>query len=111
MSGISIIVPHWHFVDFNFLTSCSISIDPDASDFVWNWLNSVSNWERLTEEDLSNFKKINTLTELDGEDKEVSTWRLYGAWPAETKWNEMDYGADNFSNIEVLIRYDRAGRE
>ena len=53
--------------------------------------------------------KTNAILEMtDGRGRASETWTLYGTWPMETNWNDLDYTDTELALIEVTVRYDRA---
>jgi len=86
---------------------------PDSSLAMWNWLNvtvqpSVASANMNYPETL---KKDGTLEMLDGLNAPKGKWKLFGIWPRETNWQDLDYTSSEIMLIEVVMRFDRAIKE
>ena len=56
----------------------------------------------------SQYKKDAILETTDGTGAPTETWTLYGLWPMETNWGELDYTSNDVLLIEVNCRFDKA---
>ena len=83
---------------------------PDVSRDMWNWVNTVVNIVRVTVAVPNQYKKDSRLQMLDGEGTAQETFALYGCWPQNTNWNNLDYENTEIQLIEVTMRFDRAVR-
>ena len=84
---------------------------PDSSQGLWNWLQTVVNIKTACVADPSVYKlNDSNLEVIDGMGQPVEQWSLYGAWPADINWQELDYGSNDILQCDVEVSYDRAMR-
>lgn len=54
------------------------------------------------------YKKDAILEMTDGQGSATEEWTLFGTWPIETNWNELDYTSNDIAMIDVQVRFDKA---
>lgn len=89
--------------------------NPDVSGEVYKWLTSVVDLQLIEVALPSDYKMTASLTMLVGATLESpgtasEKWIMYGTWPAEVNWQELDYTSTDLMTIEATMRYDRALR-
>ncbi len=52
-----------------------------------------------------------TVKQLDAEGAPLETWVLYNAWIKELKYGDLEYGADDLTELTVVLKYDWASCE
>ena len=52
-----------------------------------------------------------TVTQIDHEGKELETWTLWNAFITELKFGDLEYGADDLTELSVTMKYDWAQLE
>lgn len=85
--------------------------DPDISGEVYSWLNSVVEINTANVDIPSNYKSDAKLNSTNGTGAPSETWTLYGSWPAEADFSDLDYTNTELQEVTVLLVYDRAARE
>jgi hypothetical protein len=105
----------WDPIDLEFYDA---EQDPDVSEWVWDWVcgnRGVSDIAavtvRLPSGGSEGYKQEGELQMRDGQGTETETWKLKGAWPIESNWNDLDYSSSDIQLITVKLRFDRAIRE
>ncbi len=91
-----------------------VGAENDVSEAIWNWLNSavdVHGDAAGTVKLPSEYKADADLSMIDNTGKPEETWKLFGCWPKEVNWGELNYTDTEIQLIEVTMRYDRANRE
>ena len=83
---------------------------PDTSAGVYAWLGTVVDLTVANVASPSVYKTQATLQMEDGFGNADETWDLYGCWPKDVNWGELDYAATELMTIEASIRFDRALR-
>ena len=53
-------------------------------------------------------KREATLLLFDGKGNTIEHWRIYGCWPANIVWGDLDYATSDTVDVKLTIRYDRA---
>lgn len=94
----------WTFYD--------IENEPDVSDSIANWVATVTTSFRdvaaLTTVALpSQYKKEGTLEMTGGDGNPTEEWKLYGVWPVEIDWSDLDYGNTEVQVITVSCKVDK----
>lgn len=85
------------------------AIDPtDISQLLYDWVNVVTNIPGATTNVPAEYKKELQVEMLDGDGTAHETWKLYGAWPIDTNWNDLDYSSSDIQLVSVTVRFDRA---
>lgn len=82
--------------------------DPNVSEAIWDWLNTVVNIPEVTVSPPAEYKKTGNLRMLDGAGESIEHWRMFGVWPKEVNWQDLDYTDTEIQTIEAIMRYDRA---
>lgn len=85
---------------------------PDVSSAIWDWLNTVIDIPGATTATPSSYKGGNaTLSMLSANGAVNESWTMFGVWPQDVNWQDLDYTNTEIQEIEVTIRYDRAERQ
>ena len=84
--------------------------DPDVSENMWDWVNNVVDIPAVTVDTPAGYKRTAQLAMLDGAGSATETWALFGCWPKEINWGDLDYTDTEIATVEVVMRYDRAER-
>ena len=92
------------------LTWYDIEQPADVSKQVWTWWNSVSDISTANVSLPSSYKRQSTLTMVGGTGAVNEKWTLYGSWPQDCNWQELDYTQSDIQEIAVVLRFDRAVR-
>ena len=82
--------------------------DPDVSDTIYTWLNTVCTLTTATVNAPQAYKRQATLEMIGAAGNTTETWTMCNAWPKEVNWGDLDYTATDISTIEATMRYDRA---
>jgi len=85
--------------------------NPDISGEVYAWLNSVVAVPTANVALPSAYKSDAKLQSTNGTGAASETWTLYGSWPAEVDFSDLDYTNTDIQEVTVLMVYDRASRE
>lgn len=83
---------------------------PDISRGCYNWIETVVNMNSMAVAHPRFYKREGVLDLLDGTGQTSESWTMYGCWPLEVKWSELDYSGNELLEIECTMRYDRAIR-
>ena len=70
---------------------------------VGTWLNSAATGK--------DYKFAMTISQLDGNEGVVETWKLEGCWIVSSNYGDLDYSSSDAATIELSIRYDHARQE
>ena len=102
----------WDDINFSFYDG---EQPKDVSKALATWLSSVTtSWATpgaVTSVAVPNaYKKQGTLEMLDGAGAPTETWTLYGVWPKETNWQDLDYTSNDIAMVDVTVAIDRAIR-
>lgn len=84
--------------------------EPDVSEFVWDWVNTVVNVENVIAQEPSEYKKKGELNMWGNVGNITETWEIWNCWPQETNWQELDYSSSEIAMIDITLRFDRAIR-
>lgn len=103
----------WNEMSFTFYDA---ELDPDVSSRLASWITTVvTSWSTGAAETSvarpSAYKADGTLEMLDGAGAPTERWRIYGIWPKETNWGDLDYTDNSLALVEVTARIDRAIKE
>jgi hypothetical protein len=98
----------WETIDLSWYDAEN---DPDMSETILQWVLQVVDLEQANTKLPTDYKTEGNLDMLDGEGTTTETWRLFGCWPKDVKWNELDYETTDIMQITVTMRYDRALRQ
>lgn len=85
--------------------------NPDVSKAMWDWVNIAVIINAANVSAPSEYKKDSKLQMLDGMGDPSETFAMYGCWPQNTNWNNLDYENTEIQLIEVTMRFDRAVRQ
>ncbi len=84
--------------------------NPDVSKGIYQWIETVLNMSSMVVAAPVNYKRTASLAMLDGAGQPTERWMLYGTWPKEGNWQELNYTANDIMTIEVSMSIDRAIR-
>lgn len=84
--------------------------NPDVSRGCYHWLETVVNMSSMAVAHPRFYKKEGVLEMLDGVGQSTERWTMYGCFPTEVKWSDLDYSGNELLEIECSMRYDRAVR-
>ena len=87
-----------------------IEQNPDTSAGIYNWLETVVQLDCANVGAPSTYKKNAILNMINGSGVPSETWTMYGAWPYEFDWKNLEYSQNELETIVVKMRYDRAIR-
>jgi hypothetical protein len=93
------------------LTWYDVEQDPNISQGLYIWLESVCRLDTIGVNHPKNYKKQATLKLVDGAGTTNERWDMYGTWPTNFNWQELDYTGDAILTCDATMRYDRAIRE
>ena len=84
----------------------------DASEKIWDWINIAVGIHKhmIPVQYPINYKKNAVLEMRDGLGASNETWNLYGCWPKDVNYDELDYTNTDIALVTVEMRYDRANR-
>jgi hypothetical protein len=81
----------------------------DSSAEMWKWVQSVAEFQGNLPVNLpSKYKAEADLSMVDGAGNANEQWAIYGAWPKETNWQDLNYTSTDLATIECSMRFDRA---
>jgi hypothetical protein len=84
---------------------------PDSSKQMWDWVNTVVTIPGISVSQPSSYKADATLSMVKGDGtSNKESWQLYGCWPKDIEWGDLDYEDTNIAQISVTMRMDRAVR-
>jgi len=85
--------------------------NPDVSSKIWDWLNISNLIPQANVTKPEQYKSQASLEMLDGMGAPTETWQIYGAWPKEVSYSDLDYTNTDIALITCVVRFDRAERE
>lgn len=80
----------------------------NISQRIFGWLGTVVDLGTATVALPSGYKTDVILEMVDNEGGADERWTLFGAWPAEVNWQNLDYTTSEIQLVAVTLRYDRA---
>jgi hypothetical protein len=92
---------------------------PDVSKEIWDWLQSVNEIDTVCVKSPGEpgpadsgpgYKGDAELHSIGGCGVSNETWSMYGVWPTEINWQDLDYTNNEIQLVEATMRYDRAFR-
>ncbi len=100
----------WEPITFTFY---DIEQPRDVSAKLYQWVTTItSSFQNAGAETAvevpGDYKVEATVQMTDGKGRASETWQLYGAWPKETNWNDLDYTNTEIQLVEVVVRFDKA---
>lgn len=84
---------------------------PDISQGVYQWINTVLDIAQMNVAHPRFYKRNASLRMLDGTGQPNEVWSMFGCWPKDCDWGELDYSSGKIAIIECQMRYDRAVRQ
>jgi hypothetical protein len=84
--------------------------NPDVSRSIYQWIETIVNMSTIVVAAPVNYKRTASLALLNGAGQPSERWMMYGTWPAQSNWQELNYTSSEILTIEVTMRYDRAIR-
>lgn len=111
--------PQWEPITITILDCCygngssSGATQAAAADNIRTWAQRVYIYGTPeTSGEMSSggeyYKTDATLRMYDGIGTELETWTLYGAWPQQINWGDLDYTNNDSADIELTLRFDNA---
>lgn len=85
--------------------------DPDISAGIYHWIETVLNIGNMNMAHPRFYKRSASLRMLDGTGQRNEVWSMFGCWPKECDWGELNYSSGKICMIECVMRYDRAVRQ
>ena len=87
--------------------------NPDVAKEVYDWLDTgvLESVGSANVNAPNAYKKDSSLQMLDGAGSPTETWQIFGCWPQDINWGDLDYTNTEIQTIEVTMRYDRAVRQ
>ena len=82
--------------------------DPDVSRAAFEWVQSIVDLQSIQVNPPAEYKKTGNLLMLDGTGQPIERWQIFGIWPKEVNWGDLDYSDTEIMTFEVIFRYDRA---
>jgi len=102
----------WETIDLTFYDAVGRNDQPggadDISHKVYQWVQTVVSIGSAAVEPPLVYKKQIKMQMTDGQGDLSEEWTLYGAWPKNTNWQDLDYNSTDLQRVVVTIRYDRA---
>ena len=96
-------------------------VDPVSPDIATSFANVIANsgYNVPASEDANGFTTISkgksvsslgdvVITQIDSDAEPIETWILNGAWIKDMKFGDLDYDSEDFTLIEIELRYDFA---
>lgn len=83
----------------------------DISARMYSWVTTVAEISQGNVNLPSAYKKTLILQSTDGSGSPDETWKLYGAWPTKSNWQNLDYKANDIQTVDITLKYDRAERQ
>lgn len=91
---------------------------PDVSSDIWTWLQGVNEIDKVCVHlpgskgigAAPGYKGTAVLSSVSGCGECDETWTMYGCWPQQIDWSELDYTSTEIQVVSVTMRYDRAIR-
>lgn len=86
--------------------------NPDVSDAIANWVTTVTTSFRdpaavTVVATPSEYKKDGTLEMVRGNGDVSEQWRLFGVWPLDIDWQDLDYSQSEIQRIVVTCKVDK----
>lgn len=99
----------WEPITFSFY---DIEQDVDVSATLRGWVTKVTRtWADVGQvtavQTPKAYKKGAIIQMTDGEGRVTEQWKLYGVWPMETNWQDLDYTSNDIAMVDVIVRMDR----
>lgn len=92
------------------LTWYDVEQDPNISQGLYIWLETVCRLDTIGVNHPKNYKRSASLRMVDGTGATNEEWMMYGTWPTNFNWQELDYSQDAILTCDATMRYDRAVR-
>ena len=84
--------------------------DPNISKVIYDWFNTVVNVPTANVGTPSTYKADAGLTMTNGAGVANESWSLFGAWPKEVDWGDLDYSNNEIQEVTATLSIDRAQR-
>jgi hypothetical protein len=88
-----------------------IEQNPDISKGIYYWLETVSDQTTANVSHPSLYKKNAELTMLTGMNTISELWTMYGTWPEDVDWGQLDYQENQIALLKAKMCFDRAVRD
>lgn len=92
------------------MTWYDIEQDPDVSASVYDWMQSVITVGSANVNTPAQYKSDAELAMRDGLGAETEKWTLFGSWPSDIDWGELDYTNTDLAEVTATLVFDRAER-
>lgn len=90
-------------------------IDVHRANGIYKWLNAmydprnpIMNFFDTPDEAIDYPKHRSRITMFNGIGEKLEVWELEGCFPEQVQWGDLDYTSNEFAQITVTIRFDRA---
>ena len=93
------------------LTWYDIEQNPDISKGLYFWFETVSDQRTANVGHPSTYKKNAELVMLTGMNTISELWTMYGCWPEDVDWGQLDYEQNQIGLIKAKMTIDRAVRD
>lgn len=86
------------------------TVPRNISARLYAWLQTVVAIDTATVALPAQYKQNVVIETVNNTNAPDEQWTLYGAWPAEVNWQDLDYTNTEVQLCQVTLRYDRARR-
>ena len=106
--------PTWEPLNVTFIDCQMAGNGQGAADALSRWAHLVYQYGKPSESGAMStpgeqYKADSaTLIMYDGIGDTLETWNLYGVWPQQVNWGDLDYTNNDTADIEVVFRFDNA---
>lgn len=96
----------WGSVNIVVYDVFSNNTNTTAEDVYKWWNEGILKYNEQVLNDLNEMKRMVEIKMLDGFERTIWAYRLYGAWPSKVAPDTMDYSSSNISLTTLTIAYD-----
>lgn len=100
----------WDPIELTFYDAVAGVGANDISARMYEWVQSVADIPNGSVGLPADYKKTLLLQTTDNEGNPDESWRLYGAWPSKSNWQDLSYETSDIQVVAITIRFDRAER-
>jgi len=72
---------------------------------------TVKDWHTMSKAKASFALGVVTVTQSDSYGEALETWSLHNGWLSEVKYGDLEYGADDLTEVALTLKYDWASLE
>ncbi len=111
----------WNTVTMTLADPVQPDVAATVANIIWNSgyhpAQNFPNLGMVQLETMGKRKSVNALgqelqiVQIDDMGHAIETWKLMNPWVKDVKFGELDYEADDLTNVELEIRYDWASLE